>query len=262
MDPVPDRRIDEVAAWVAAANRIVVLTGAGISTESGIPDFRGPRGLWTLDPDAERKATIGYYLTHRDARIASWQRHLGGTRFDGEPNAGHLALGELDRQGRVLLVATQNVDGLHQRGGVAPGRVVELHGSMREFMCCGCGARGPIREVLDRVKAGDDDPPCDRCGGILKTATVSFGQSLFPGDMERAEQAAAQADLFLAIGSTLEVYPAAGIVPVAKHAGARLVIINDSPTPFDDVADAVLRGRIGDVLPQLVPASAARRPSD
>ena len=242
----------EVAGWVGEAHRIVALTGAGISTESGIPDFRGPRGLWTLNPAAERQANIGYYMTHREARVGAWQRHIDRPRFAGDPNAGHLALGELDRQGRILLIATQNVDGLHQQGGVAAERVVELHGNMREFMCMGCDARGPIDEVLDRVRAGEDDPFCG-CGGILKTRTVSFGQSLFPGDMERSEEAATQADLFLAIGSTLEVYPAAGLVPVAKQAGARLVIINDSPTPFDDMADAVLRGRIGEVLPQLVP---------
>ncbi|MBW8826945.1 MAG: NAD-dependent deacylase [Acidobacteria bacterium] len=248
-----DDVVSQVAGWVAEAQRIVALTGAGISTESGIPDFRGPNGIWTKNPGAELRATIETWLSDRDFRVESWRRRIDDPPYRGDPNAGHLALGELDRQGRILLVVTQNVDGLHQRGGVDPTRVVEVHGSVREFMCMGCGARGPMGDVLDRVRAGDDDPACLSCGGILKSATVSFGQSLFPGDMDRAELASVQADLFLAIGSTLQVYPAAGIVPIAKRAGARLVIVNDSETPFDPIADAVLRGRIGELLPALVP---------
>jgi NAD-dependent deacetylase len=245
----------EVADWVAASERLVVLTGAGISTESGIQDFRGPDGLWTRDPAAEARANINYYREHREARVAVWRRRLESPQYAGEPNTGHLALGELDRQGRLHLLLTQNVDGLHQRGGVDPERVVELHGTVREFMCLSCDARGPIGVVLDRVRGGEDDPRCEVCGGILKAATVSFGQALFPGDMERAEVGARQSDLFIAIGSTLQVYPVAALVPLAKRSGARLVIINDAPTPFDDVADAVMRGRIGQVLPALVPVT-------
>ena len=244
---------DQVAEWVASSRRLVVLTGAGISTESGIADFRGPAGVWTRDPDAEKRAHIDYYTTHAEARASGWRRRIDNPPFAGEPNAGHRALGALDRQGRLRLLLTQNVDGLHQLGGVASERVVELHGTVRDFMCLGCANRGPIDVVLDRVRAGEDDPHCQDCGGILKAATVSFGQSLFPGDIERADAAARDADLFIAVGSTLQVYPVAGLVPVAQRSGARLVIINDAPTPFDGIADAVVRGRIGQVLPSLVP---------
>ena len=250
-----DRDVATVAAWVERSERLVVLTGAGISTESGIRDFRGPDGVWTRDPGAEARANIAYYVAHREARVEVWQRRLQAPPYAGDPNAGHLALGELDLQGRLAVVLTQNVDGLHQRGGVDPGRVVELHGTVREFMCLSCDARGPIDVILDRVRAGDEDPHCEICTiGILKAATVSFGQALFPGDMERAEQATRACDLFIAIGSTLQVYPVAALAPLAKRCGALLVIINDSPTPFDAEADAVLRGRIGEILPELVPS--------
>lgn len=255
MDGVAIKAINDVAGWIADSSRVVVLTGAGISTESGIADFRGPNGLWTRDPEAERRAQIDYYVSHQDARIQGWRRRIDAPPFAGEPNAGHLALGELDRRGQLHLLLTQNIDGLHQRGGVAPERVVELHGNVREFMCLKCDMRGPIGEVLDRVREGEEDPPCLACGGILKAATVSFGQQLSRRDVARGEQAAIEADLFLAIGSTLQVYPAAGLVPLAKRSGARLVIINDAPTQYDEMAEAVIRERIGTVLPQLVDVS-------
>jgi NAD-dependent deacetylase len=146
---------------------------------------------------------------------------------------------------------TQNIDGLHQLAGHAPDRVVEVHGTMREVMCMACGWRGPMPLALDRVRAGEDDPDCERCGGILKSATISFGQSLDPAVIDRAMRAAERADLLLAIGSSLQVYPIAGAVPIAKAAGARVVIVNAQPTPFDDIADAVVREPIGDVLPRL-----------
>jgi NAD-dependent deacetylase len=169
------------------------------------------------------------------------------------PNAGHLALAELDRQGRLHTLITQNIDGLHHAAGVDPRRIVEVHGNVREWACLVCGARGPMVDALDRVRNGEDDPPCPACGGIIKSATISFGQGLVPEDIERAEQAAMEAEVFVAVGSTLQVYPVAGVVPLAKQAGARLVIVNNEPTPFDALADAVFHQPIGAVLPSLIP---------
>lgn len=244
--------LDVAAGWFARAERVVVLTGAGISTESGIPDFRGPQGVWTRDPGAERRATIDRWRDDAAFRREAWQRRLVDPPYQGEPNAGHLALADLDRSGRLHLLVTQNVDGLHHAAGVDPTRIVEIHGNVRETMCLSCDNRRTMAEALDRVRAGEADPPCLVCGGILKSASVSFGQALFPGDLERSQRAAIQADVFLAAGSTLGVHPAASLVPLAKRAGAILVIANDAETPYDDIADAVLRGRLGEVLPALV----------
>lgn len=252
---VPDaeeRAIAQVAGWIAEARRIVVLTGAGISTESGIPDFRGPDGVWTKDPAAERRATIDHYVANRGARVSSWQNRLSGGMFAAEPNAGHSALAELGRTGRLHLLVTQNVDGLHHAAGNDPDRIVEIHGTVRDFRCLGCGESGPIERVLARVAEGDEDPHCSTCGGLLKTATISFGQSLIPEDLERAQMAAAVCDLFVAVGTSLGVYPAAALPEIALRAGARLVVANAEPTPYDEVASAVLRGRLGTVLPAVV----------
>jgi NAD-dependent deacetylase len=244
--------VEEAAVWFAEADRIVVLTGAGISTESGIPDFRGPQGLWTRDPAAERRATIDHWRADPEFRKEAWRRRVDDPPYRGEPNAGHLALAALDRTGRLHVLVTQNVDGLHLAAGVAASRIIEIHGNVRETICLSCGDRRTMDEVLDRVRAGEADPPCLVCGGILKSATVSFGQSLFPGDLERAQRAAAQADVFLAAGSLLQVQPAASLVPLAHLAGAKVVIANDTETPYDHLAQAVLRGRLGEVLPALV----------
>jgi len=237
---------------VASAKRIVVLTGAGISTDSGIPDFRGPQGVWTKNPKAERLATLQVYMADPEARRQSWQNRLNSEMRGAKPNAGHRAIAELEKQGRLLLLVTQNVDGLHFDAGNSQERTVEIHGTVRETMCLQCGARGPMDETLDRVRAGEADPHCLHCGGMLKSAAVSFGQNLFPGDMERSEAAAQQADLMLAVGSSLGVYPAAGVVPTAVDAGAKLVIVNAQPTPFDDIAAVLLRDSISEVLPQIV----------
>jgi NAD-dependent deacetylase len=241
-------------AWerIRDARDVVVLTGAGISTDSGIPDFRGPNGVWTKDPGAEKQSTLQHYLSDPEVRRRAWRNRADSPMFEAEPNAGHLALAELDRSGRLHTLITQNIDGLHQRAGVTPSRVVEIHGNVREWACLTCGARGPMADALDRVRQGEDDPPCPQCGSIIKSATISFGQALVPEDIARAEEAALAADVFLAIGSTLQVYPAAGVVPLAKKAGAFLVIVNDQPTPFDGIADVVLREPIGEVLPALV----------
>jgi NAD-dependent deacetylase len=234
-----------------------VLTGAGISTDSGIPDFRGPNGIWTKNPDAEKQATLSHYLGDPEVRRKSWQNRVASPMFSASPNAGHVAIAQLDRQGRLDLLITQNVDGLHIAAGVDASRVVEIHGNVREWACVTCGARGPIEDALERVRNGEDDPPCPACGGIIKTATISFGQALVPEDLQRAEEAALDADLLLAVGSTLQVYPAAGVVPLAKRAGARLVIVNNEATPFDAMADAVFREPISEVLPAMVPADTA-----
>ncbi|HET6792943.1 MAG TPA: Sir2 family NAD-dependent protein deacetylase [Acidimicrobiales bacterium] len=256
MDEQLERTVELVRAWVDAAERIAVLTGAGISTDSGIPDFRGPQGVWTRNPEAEKTATLDHYLGDPEVRRRSWRNRLDSPIWDALPNDGHRALAELERRGKVIGVLTQNIDGLHQLAGSDPGLVVELHGNARSTVCWTCGDRLPMEEVLGRVRAGEDDPACMNtfegdvvCGGILKSATISFGQKLDVDDLARAERIAATCDLMLAVGTTLTVYPAAGVVPVAANAGARVVIINGEPTAYDRMADAVLRGPISELVP-------------
>ena len=246
--------IDEVKRWIDEAQRIVVLTGAGISTDSGIPDFRGPQGVWTKNPEAEKLSNIEYYVSDPEVRKRSWQRRVEAPPREVAPNPGHLAFVELERQGRLLHLVTQNVDGLHLTAGNSPDRVTEIHGTTRDVMCLDCGDRAPMERALERVRAGDADPACKTCGGILKAATISFGQQLVARDVMRAELAAQTCDLVLAVGSTLSVYPAAGVVPVAQRHGARVVIVNGEPTAMDHIADAVVRGSISEVLPPLVAA--------
>ena len=243
--------IDLARTWVASSIRIVALTGAGISTESGIPDFRGPQGIWTKNPKAEKLSNIHYYMSDPEVRRLAWQQRLNHPAFHAEPNAGHRALADLERTRKLHALITQNIDGLHQKAGNSPAKVIEVHGTVREFVCMSCGIRGPMPVVLERVRAGEEDPPCRDCGGILKSATISFGQQLVPEVIDRAMQAAGEADLLLAIGSTLQVYPVAAAVPRAKAAGARIVIVNAEPTHFDDIADVVIQQRIGDVLPAI-----------
>jgi len=250
-------RLTDVAGWLARARHAVVLTGAGISTESGIPDFRGPQGVWTRDPKAEALSDIRYYVADPELRRRAWQGRLNHPARGATPNAGHRALAELERLGRLPLLITQNIDGLHLAAGSSRERLIEIHGSMRDFVCLTCGARGPMADALDRVRAGEEDPACSDCGGILKSATISFGQSLVAEDLERAEQESAASDLFLAIGTSLTVYPVAWLPERALQNGARLVIVNAEPTPLDDRAHAVLRGRIGEILPALVEQVAA-----
>jgi NAD-dependent deacetylase len=246
---------DDVAAakdLVSRARRVVVLSGAGISTESGIPDYRGPEGVWTKNPGAERLARIEVYLRDTEARKAAWRTRLRSPVWAAEPNAGHRALVDLERQGRLDTLVTQNIDGLHQLAGNDPDKVIEIHGTMRSVLCLSCRDRGPTEVTLDRVRAGEEDPPCLRCGGVLKTATISFGEHLVVDDLRRAEQAALRCDVLLALGSSLAVYPAAGLVPLAAERGAEVVIVNEEPTPFDRVAGAVVHGRLGAVLPTIV----------
>jgi NAD-dependent deacetylase len=243
--------IDVARRWVETSSRIVALTGAGISTESGIPDFRGPQGVWTKNPKSERLSQIHYYMTDPEVRRLAWQGRLAHPAWTAEPGAGHRALVYLEQRGVLHALVTQNIDGLHQRAGSSPDMVVEVHGTIHEVVCMACGARGPMGPVLRRLRAGEADPPCLECGGILKSATISFGQPLVPRVIERAMRAVSEADLLLAVGTSLQVYPIASAVPVARDAGARVIIVNAEPTPFDDVADAVLRGRIGELLPAI-----------
>jgi NAD-dependent deacetylase len=239
----------ELPDWLAGARRICVLTGAGISTDSGIPDYRGPDGLWTRDPDAEKLVTLSYYLRDPEIRRKAWRmRH--DTASGARPNAGHAALADLQRQGRLRALLTQNVDGLHQAAGSTG--VLELHGTVHVVECTACGRRMPTTDVLTRLDAGDPDPACPMCGGVLKTATVYFGQALDAAVMDAAAQAAAECDVFLAVGTSLGVHPAAGLVEIAAAHGARIVIVNAEPTPYDRLADLVVREPIGTALPALL----------
>lgn len=240
-----------IRSWIDAAQRVTVLTGAGISTDSGIPDFRGPQGVWTLNPKAEKMSDIRYYTADPEVRRLSWQSRLAHPAWTAAPNAGHHALAALERRGKLHALVTQNIDGLHQRAGVSAGKVIEVHGTLHQVVCLSCGWRGPMQETLDRVRAGEEDPECLACGGLLKSDTISFGQQLIPEVIDRAMRVARESDVFIAIGTTLQVYPVAGAVPIALDAGARVVIINAGATQFDDVADAVVRLPIGEVLPGL-----------
>jgi NAD-dependent deacetylase len=249
--------IARARSLVDAAERVVVLTGAGISTDSGIQDFRGPQGLWTKNPLAEKLSNIHYYLADREVRKLSWQSRLNSSAWAARPNPGHLALVELERRNKLHALITQNIDELHQQAGNSPDKVIEVHGSMRRFMCWGCGMRGPMQLVLERVRAGEEDPTCRNCGGILKSDTISFGQQLVPEVIDRAMRVAAEGDVFIAVGTTLQVYPVAGAVDIARSAGAKVIIVNAQATPYDDVADAVLPGSISEILPAIL-GSAAR----
>jgi NAD-dependent deacetylase len=251
-----DDAVAQVRTWVDQAERVTVLTGAGISTDSGIPDFRGPQGVWTKDPKAEKTATLHHYLGDPEVRKLAWRNRLNSPAWAAQPNAGHRALVELERRGKLHALVTQNIDELHQRAGSDPAKVIEVHGTMHHVVCFACGERAPMERALERVRQGEEDPACRTCGGILKSATISFGQNLDPAVLMRAEAAASSCDLFLAVGSSLAVYPAAGIVPLAKQSGARVVIVNAEPTPLDRLADALLNGPISELLPSVIsPAS-------
>jgi len=243
--------VDTVRDWIRESRRVVALTGAGISTDSGIPDFRGPQGVWTRNPAAEKLATLQHYLADPDVRRRAWQARLEHPAWLAEPNRGHRALAAIERRGVLHALITQNVDELHQRAGHAVEKVIEVHGTVRRVMCCQCGRRAPMAEALARVRAGEDDPRCPVCGGIQKSDTISFGQALVPEVIARAMRVASEADLLLAVGTTLQVYPVAGAVEVAQRAGARIVIVNAEPTAMDTLADAVLRGPIGELLPAI-----------
>jgi len=246
--------LDVVARWLRDARSVTALTGAGISTDSAIPDFRGPQGLWTKDPGAQRRATLAHYLASRQARVEVWLMRMEHPARTVGPNSGHRALVGLERKGRLHTLVTQNIDGLHLKAGTSPDILVEIHGSMRDVVCMSCGDRAPMDEALARVGAGEEDPECRSCGGILKSATISFGQSLDAADLRRAQLAAAGSDVFVAVGTSLAVYPVAHLPQIAMESGARLVILNAEPTPYDGIADAVLRDPLSETLPELADA--------
>lgn len=231
---------------------ITVMTGAGISTDSGIPDFRGPNGMWTKDPAAEKLFTIDHYLADPSIRRRSWLARRTNPAWGAEPNAGHRALVELERRGALRALVTQNIDRLHQKAGSSPELVLELHGNMVEAVCWSCGARSLTADALRRLDDGEADPACLECGGILKTATVMFGQALDPDVLDAAVVAAGACDVFLAVGSTLQVQPAAGLCGVAVRAGAELIVVNGGETAYDHLAHRVIRAPIGEALPALV----------
>ncbi|MEU4806801.1 Sir2 family NAD-dependent protein deacetylase [Actinosynnema sp. NPDC023587] len=232
---------------VAAARRVTALTGAGVSTDSGIPDFRGASGAGTA---LGREFTLDDYLSDPAVRRAAWRVRLAHPVWAAEPNAAHRALAELERAGRVRSLLTQNVDGLHQRAGSVA--VVELHGSWSGTVCVDCGATGSMSAALDRVRAGEEDPDCPACGGVLRSSTVAFGQPLDADVLREARTAVLDCDLVLVAGTSLAVDPAAALVGLAVRVGTPVVICNDEPTPYDATATAVVRGPVGESLPELV----------
>ncbi|MEV4236225.1 MULTISPECIES: Sir2 family NAD-dependent protein deacetylase [unclassified Nocardia] len=238
--------------WRKRDGRIGVLTGAGISTDSGIPDFRGPRGVWTKDPIAELLSTYDAYLSDPELRKRSWLARRDNPAWQAQPNAAHTALADLERAGRTITIITQNIDRLHQRAGSSPGRVIEIHGNMFEVVCIGCEYQTSMAATLARVAAGEADPPCPACGGILKSATIMFGQQMDRRTMTKAALTAESSDVFLAVGSSLQVEPAASMCAIAVDSGADLVIVNAEPTPYDSIATEVIREPIGTALPRLV----------
>jgi NAD-dependent deacetylase len=241
-----------IAGWIRDARHVTALTGAGISTESGIPDFRGPQGVWTKDPKAEKLSHISHYMSDPEVRRTAWRLRLKHPSWTAAPNRGHAALAELESKGKLQTLVTQNIDGLHQKAGSSEAITVEVHGTIREVMCMSCDERAPMERALERVKAGEEDPECRTCGGILKSATISFGQSLVREDLERSQQAAERSDVFLAIGTSLTVYPVAYLPDIALRAKAKLVILNAEPTPFDGRAEAVIATPLGETLEELV----------
>ncbi|MFI6211397.1 SIR2 family NAD-dependent protein deacylase [Nocardia brasiliensis] len=238
--------------WRSRAGRIGVLTGAGISTDSGIPDFRGPRGVWTKDPIAELLSTYDSYLADPDLRRRSWLARRDNPAWQAQPNAAHRALAELAEAGRAVTIITQNIDRLHQRGGFPPDRVIEIHGNMFEVVCVECDYQATMADTLARVAAGEADPPCPNCGGVLKAAIIMFGQQLDRRAVTKAALTAETSDIFLAIGSSLQVEPAASMCAVAVQNGAALVIVNAEPTPYDSIATELVREPIGTAVPRLV----------
>ncbi|MFJ8358008.1 SIR2 family NAD-dependent protein deacylase [Streptomyces sp. NPDC093984] len=231
---------------------VAVLSGAGISTDSGIPDYRGPNGLWRRDPEAEKLVTYASYMSDPEIRRRSWQMRRQSQALNAEPNAAHQAVAELERSGVPVRVITQNVDGLHQLAGMPARKVLELHGTARSVVCTRCRARGPMEDALARVEAGEDDPPCLECGGILKSATVMFGEQLDPDVLGEAVAITKACTVFIAVGSSLQVQPAAALAGLAADHGARLIIVNAEPTPYDGRADEIVREPIGTALPALL----------
>jgi len=260
-DLLHDANVRELTRWIDECERITVLTGAGISTDSGIPDFRGPNGIWTKNPEAEKASNIQNFISDPKVRKASWRDRLDNRAWSADPNDGHKALVQLERRNKMVALLTQNVDGLHHAAGSSPAKVVEVHGTLREVACLECDYRDDMQVALNRVRQGEDDLDCPECGGILKSATISFGQSLVQRDLLRAEAAAQNCDLMIAIGTTLGVYPIAAVVPAAQRVGAKIAIINAEPTEMDHLADIVIRESISEVL-SIVVRGVSNLPND
>ncbi|WP_435243457.1 SIR2 family NAD-dependent protein deacylase [Streptomyces cucumeris] len=236
---------------------VAILSGAGISTDSGIPDYRGPQGLWRQDPEAEKLVTYDSYMADPEIRRRSWLMRRDSETLAARPNGAHEAVARLERSGVPVRVITQNVDGLHQLAGLPARKVLELHGTARTVQCTVCDARSDMATALERVASGEPDPSCAECGGILKSATVMFGQALDPEVLTDAVAVARACEVFLAVGTSLQVQPAASLAGMAAEGGARLVIVNAEPTPYDELADEVVREPIGTALPALLDRIAA-----
>ena len=244
--------IEKVAQWIAEAKKVVVFTGAGVSTESGIPDFRSPGGLWDrYDP---REFYFQVFLTSEEARIKYWQMHSELHRLlkTVKPNAGHYACTELNKLGKLDCVITQNIDNLHQGAGLPDEKVIELHGNALRVRCLDCSKQYSREEIQERIEGGERVPRCEECGGLVKPDTISFGQAMPDKEMREAESHSRQCDLFIVIGSSLVVQPAALMPVYASHGGARLVIINLTPTPYDTEADLVIHGQAGEVMSEVL----------
>jgi NAD-dependent deacetylase len=243
-------KVDDLRRMIADAQRIVAFTGAGISTESGIPDYRSPGGIWTKF----RPIDFGEFLASAEARRETWRRKFASHEVlqKATPNAGHRALARLVEQGRMIAIVTQNIDGLHQASGIPDDRVIELHGNATYASCLECSRRYELEWVRDIFAVGERLPLCTVCGGIIKTATISFGQSMPEAEMERAREVTEAADLFIVLGSSLVVYPAAGFPDMAKRNGSRLVIVNREPTDQDELADLVINAEIGSTMSHAV----------
>jgi NAD-dependent deacetylase len=251
IDRSAEASVMRVAGMISDVRSVVVFTGAGVSTESGIPDFRTPGGFWTkFDPE---DFTIDRFLASPATRRKQWRFLLSGDLFrDASPNAAHAAIAELEALGRLDCVITQNIDNLHQKAGNDPGRVYELHGNMHWIRCLECGGRYPLAEILARNGAADDPPTCGHCGGIMKPDVIFFGEALPEATLREAARHASTCDLLIVVGSSLVVYPAANLPFIAKQAGAQLVVINLTPTPADSIADVVINAEAGEVMERIV----------
>jgi NAD-dependent deacetylase len=251
IDHVWDEKIGRVAGMIAEAKNVVVFTGAGVSTESGIPDFRSPGGIWTkFDPE---DFTIDKFLTSPETRRKQWRFLLSGDLFrDARPNTAHEAIAELERLGRLDCVITQNIDNLHRKAGNDPAKVFELHGNMRWIRCLDCGERYPLEEILHQNGASEEVPVCGRCSGILKPDVIFFGEALPEETLQEATRRASRCDLLIVVGSSLVVYPAAYMPLYAKQAGGLLVIVNIDATPADKSADVVIHASAGETMGRIV----------
>jgi NAD-dependent deacetylase len=242
--------IERIAELILQSRRVVVFTGAGVSTESGIPDFRSPGGIWTRYNPSD--FTFQKFISDPEARKKAWGLYRELWQRNAQPNPAHYAIAELEKLGKLDCVITQNIDFLHQKAGNSEQNVIELHGTIRWVICLDCGKRYPFEEIKQRLDRGEESPSCGECGGMLKTATISFGQAMPVREMREAEHHSRNCDLFIVVGSSLVVYPAAYMPVYALESGAKLVIINATPTSLDPQAEVVVHARAGEVLPRVV----------